>query len=258
MGVVAMISDFGLEDYYVGVMKAVMLSINENLKFIDITHEIPPFGVIPAQFILKISYKYFPPKTVFLTVVDPGVGSERRAMVLKTENYYFVGPDNGVFTYFMDEKAQAFELPIPQNASRTFHGRDVFAPAAAKLASGVKPEDLGKPFDDPVKVEIPVPEPIGLEGEALKAMVLYIDRFGNLITNVPAEMVMDKDIRVEINGIEVSGLKSSYSEVDRKEPLALIGSSNYLEISVREGNAQEFFGAEMFTPVIVKFPKSLE
>ncbi len=246
---VAILTDFGLRDHYVGVMKGVMLKIDPEIRFVDISHEVPSHSIVAAQFLLSVSYRWFPEGTVFLAVVDPGVGSERRAMILKSGGYLFVGPDNGLFTPFYDGDWKAYEIPIPKDASNTFHGRDVFAPAAARLAKGEKPEEIGTLFSDPVKVEIP--SPVRIDGK-ISGKVIYVDKFGNVVTNVPSDWVEgSRDAAILIKGREISGLRRAYAEVDVGEFLIIPGSSGYLEVSIREGNAALALGVNIMDDVTV-------
>ncbi len=249
--IIAILTDFGLRDHYVGVMKGVMLGINPEVTFVDISHEVPSHSITAVQFLLKASVRYFPHGTIFLVVVDPGVGSDRRAMILKTRNYLFVAPDNGVLTPFFKGDWEAYELPIPSSASNTFHGRDVFAPAASKLSLGTHPSQLGKRFYDPIisKFAEPVRTDEGIRGE-----IIYIDKFGNLVTNIPSELVNNVPaLRIRLKNATIHGLKRSYMDVGRGEPLALVGSSEFLEISVREGSAAEYLNAHVGDEVEVVF-----
>ena len=248
--IVAILTDFGTQDHYVGVMKGVMLGINPEITLVDISHDVPSHSVIAAQFLLEVSHRYFPRGTVFLVVVDPGVGSSRRAMVLKTEDYLFVGPDNGIFTPFYRGEWEAFELPVPETASNTFHGRDVFAPAAARLTLKTPPSRLGKPFDDPITVEMPSPV---VTPEGVRGQIIYIDKFGNLITNIEAGLIRSaKQVEITVKGRKIRGIVRAYADVPEGELLAIIGSSERLEISVREGSAREALGAKIFDEVEVR------
>jgi hypothetical protein len=244
---VAIITDFGTRDPYVAQMKGVILGGSLSIQIVDITHEIPPHNVRVASFFLKTTEPYFPKNTCFLAVVDPGVGTERRAIVLKWRDRVFVGPDNGIFTPFFFGDFKAYELGVPSWAARTFHGRDVFAWSVRKMLEGIELEELGKPFNDPVRISLPEPE---VSRGEIRGEVLFSDHFGNLITNIPKAMLEGKRVKVEIKG-EKLDLKNTYREVKIGEPLALIGSFNTLEIAVREGSAARHLKAGEGTPVRV-------
>ncbi|QJA06697.1 SAM-dependent chlorinase/fluorinase [Thermosulfurimonas marina] len=245
-GPVVLLTDFGLADHYVGVMKGVILSRVPEAVLVDLTHEIPPQDVRTAAYELWVSYRYFPQGSLFVCVVDPGVGTERRALLLETEGYLFLGPDNGLFTpLFLSHRhfklyaleVERFLLPEP---SRTFHGRDLFAPAAAALLSGLPPEECGSRVSDPVLLLWPRPEP---RPGGLKVPVLRVDRFGNLITAATREHLPERGFRVLVAGREIP-FAGTYAEVPEGHPLALWGSDGFLEIAVNRGSAAEVFGPE--------------
>lgn len=244
--IVAIITDFGVEDPYVGIMKGVILSLDPEIQIVDVNNGITPYDIREGAFNLMVSYSYFPKGTVFLVVVDPGVGGERKAIIVKSLERLFVGPDNGVLTPVITEDAEIYELEIPKWASRTFHGRDVFAPAAARLASGVHPARIGKPISKVVKLRWPEPK---IEKNLIYGEILLVDRFGNLITNVKSEYIKGHSVRVEIGRRIIEGLKSHYSEVNKGELLLIIGSAGFLEISAREDNASRILGVGAETPV---------
>ncbi|MEP7294036.1 MAG: SAM-dependent chlorinase/fluorinase, partial [Chloroflexota bacterium] len=184
---IALLTDFGTTDTYVGVMKGVMLGIAPDIQLVDLTHAIQPQNIRQAAFLLLNSYRFFPPETVFLVVVDPGVGSSRRALAVRAGQYTFVAPDNGVLSYVLDElsECQTVELTNPDyqlsGASNTFHGRDIFAPAAAHLAAGVPLDTLGAPVDPPVIL----PDPsLVVAGKHVIGEVLHIDHFGSAVTSI--------------------------------------------------------------------------
>lgn len=245
-GVITLITDFGTRDGYAGVIKGVTLKINPQVRLVDITHEVSPQDIFEAGFILKNSYRYFPDKSIHLVVVDPGVGSKRRAILLEAGDHFFIGPDNGVFTFIYESERvkriveltnKKYFLP---HISNTFHGRDIFAPAAAYLSKGTPLEDLGEICDDAVRIDIPKPE---TERGIIKGVVLHVDRFGNLMSNIPevlfGELVGKGRYEISIGGEVLEDIKGSYSEVKEGRALAVFGSSGYLEISVRSQNAQE-------------------
>lgn len=234
MRILTLLTDFGYKDPYVGIMKGVVLS-RVDAHLIDITHEIPHGDIRRAAFFLKFYPFYFPEGSVHLVVVDPTVGSERRGIVSFYKGRYFVGPDNGVLSPVLGE---VFKIKREASSS-TFHGRDIFAPVSAELLSGVSVQEIGERIDDPVRIEFPEPE-IGRE---ISGEVILIDRFGNLISNIP-EDVIDEGMVVEYRGEKIP-VKRAYSDVNKEKPLALINSYGLLEISINQGSAQERFKARV-------------
>lgn len=264
--VVTLTTDFGLADGYVGVMKGVILGIAPEIHLVDLSHQIAPHSVRQAAFALWAGYGFFPRGTVHLVVVDPGVGGSRRAVALRTATACFVGPDNGVFSYVMACEAleAAVELTEPRyhlkNVGHTFHGRDVFAPAAAHLAAGVPLTRLGSPIADLLTLPRPHLQ-VGAGGIA--GEVLHADRFGNLITSIGRlEWIDDSisfkpvpwtaggqslqfnatEVTIQLGKRELAGIRPSYAEVGSGQVLATIGGSGQLEIAVREGNAARALG----------------
>nr|WP_139253620.1 SAM-dependent chlorinase/fluorinase [Hydrococcus rivularis] len=241
--IIALLSDFGLQDVYVGVMKGAIAQINPQLKVIDLTHQIPPQNIAAGRFCLMNAFSYFPPETVFVAVVDPGVGSQRRGVAVQFAGGYLVGPDNGLFSgvLSLSPAIAAVELtnsdywlsPYP---SSTFHGRDIFAPVGAHLASGVPLEKLGSPIDPTSLVELPLGFYKMTENSIIGA-IQYIDIFGNLITNIPATAVEDKRWSIAIaNSIVPCG--RTYSDVKVGEIITLVGSHGWVEIAVNGGSAK--------------------
>ncbi len=247
--IITLTSDFGARDAFVASLKGVILKINPSAQMIDVSHEIAPQDVWEAAFTLKSAYNYFPKGTVHLAVVDPGVGSVRRPIIVVTESYYFVGPDNGLFTLIYQEAervrvhhitATHYFLPNP---SQTFHGRDVFAPVAAWLSKGIPSGNFGEEITDYLKLNVPSPKvsPTSIEGH-----VVHIDRFGNMITNISLKSVqallgeeMDiSSLGVTVVGREIKGLKKFYAESAPGEASALINSSGFVEIFVFKQNAR--------------------
>ncbi len=246
VGIISLTTDFGFKDPYVGVMKGVILSIDPGAVIVDITHGISPQNILEGAFSLLQSYPYFPEGTIHVAVVDPGVGGKRRAIVIETERYAFVGPDNGVFTWVLEREDVRRVIHITrreyllEKVSRTFHGRDVFAPVAAHLSRGVDPGRLGRPVDDPCRV--PIPRPLK-EGGRILGEVIYIDGFGNCITNIEEGMIGKvKRPLVRIKEMVIEGLSGAYEEGREGLPLALIGSASFLEIGVYRGSASDLFG----------------
>jgi len=266
--IIALLTDFGLSDNYVGVMKGLMFGICPAARLVDISHGIPAGDIPSGAFLLERSIDYFPEGTVFLVVVDPGVGSARRPVALKTGGKLYVGPDNGVFSRVLERSArvvgpvQMVELASSKyrlsRVSNTFHGRDVFAPAAAHLAAGIPIEELGPPLSDPVRLPPPV---FRKTAEGIESEIVYVDRFGNLVTAIPGSAVagpgeqLDANVRVTVGGKEVGVLAGSYAAVAWGEPVCVVGGFGFLEISVNGGSAAEFFGAHTGSPVML-FTKS--
>lgn len=251
VAVVTLTTDFGLRDSYVAEMKGAILGIARDVQLVDITHDVAAHDVTEAALALEAAVPYFPPGTIHVAVVDPGVGTARRGVVLESRGHRFVGPDNGLFTPFVTDGARAFELRAPQyrlpDVSRTFHGRDVFGPAAGHLARGVPVEAFGPPITDPVTLRWPVPSAVGggLVGE-----VVHVDRFGNLVTSIPASAVSGQGgsftVRVAAQWLP---MVETYADLPRGQAGALVGSRSRLEVAVREGSAARLLGARRGTAV---------
>ena len=235
-GIITLTTDFGLDDAYVGVVKGVIIGIFQNATIIDISHNIEPQNIQQASFILRSSVHFFPKGTVHLAVVDPGVGTSRRQILVQTKDYFLVGPDNGIFSDFIKNNAIVFHLNRPEfflkQISQTFHARDVFAPVAAYLAKGISPEKMGTRINDPKLLSLPAPN---YESNKILGQVIHIDRFGNLITNISQEQVPENAV-VRILGKEIQGLAKSYDS-QKGTLVAIIGSSGFLEISLASDNA---------------------
>lgn len=254
--IITLTSDFGLTDAYTAAMKGVILGINPNVHLVDISHTIDAQDISAAAFILSTVYRYFPQNTIHLVVVDPGVGTERRGIVLKTPDAYFIAPDNGVLTYIIqDYQCEKGRLGAGLEAihltndkywlapvSNTFHGRDVFAPVAAYLSLGIPFSELGNSID--TISTLPVYKPhIGTS--SISGNIVHIDRFGNLISNIEKDLItgISTDLTVNIGNREIKGLSRNYSE--GQGLLALIGSTGRLEIALREGSAVQFLGVHI-------------
>ena len=252
--IITLTTDFGLKDHYVGAMKGVMLSVNENAALVDITHMIGSHDVGAASFVVGVSYRCFPEGTVHLVVVDPGVGSERRPLALRADGHFFVGPDNGVFSSVLRSGGEVHVHEITNRryfrgeVSSTFHGRDVFSPVAAHVSLGVSLSELGPEADDP---EILPAQVCAVEGERIRGTVVYADKFGNLVTNIPTEALRNgREARVNVGGKTIRGVSEFYSSAARGEILAVGGSSGYIEISVNRGSALAVFGTEPLEVVV--------
>lgn len=238
--IIALLTDFGTKDFFVGAMRGVILSINETANIVDITHEIEPQNVRSASFTLRACYENFPAKTVFVAVVDPGVGSLRRAILVETADYFFVAPDNGLlsFVFEANENCRVFELTenkfFAENVSRTFHGRDIFAPVAAHLTNGVAPDEFGREIKDFVRLDQNAP--CRISAETVEAEIVHIDRFGNLITNLRASD-LPENFAVTIDSHHIEKLYDYFAEAERDEIFMIFGSAGFLEIVARDNSA---------------------
>jgi len=241
-GPIVLLSDFGHHDPYVGVMKGVILSFCPKAAIVDLGHELPPQDVTAAAFTLRVSAPYFPKGSLFVCVVDPGVGSQRRILWARTARHQFLAPDNGLLSWVQEpfievRSVENRRLWLPQ-VSATFHGRDIFAPVAGRLGAGLKPRELGPQAADFQR--LPFPEP-SLDRRGVRGSILMIDRFGNAITNLrPEHLAFASSVACKGRCLP---LRRHYAEAKTKEPLALIGSSGYLELSIRNGDFSRAFQA---------------
>ncbi len=253
--VITLLTDFGTSDGYVAAMKGVILALCPPAVIVDVTHEVPAQDVLTGAFVLTTCYRYFPEGTIHVVVVDPGVGSARRAVLVEAAGFRFLAPDNGVLTLALRDSGfatpasgsvQPSALPLEvrgwvldnralwrPEVSRTFHGRDIFAPVAAHLALGMPPDRVGPGID--YLLALPLPRPRRSADGRLQGEVLHVDRFGNLITNIREEDLTGDAITVEIGERRIDGLSSSYAEGG--DLLAIVGSSGYLEIAMANGSA---------------------
>jgi S-adenosyl-L-methionine hydrolase (adenosine-forming) len=245
--VITLTTDFGAHDGYVAAMKGVILGIAPGVSLVDISHEVAPQDVAGAAYLLAGVYRFFPPATVHLIVVDPAVGTARRALAARAGEHLFVAPDNGVLTPVFDATLEVEVVSLSnagywrREVSHTFHGRDIFAPVAAHLASGVPLEALGTPVRDPVRLDLPAPRSFG---GTVEGTVVWVDHFGNLVSNIPADvLVPGETYRVTVGRLMVTGLFTTYAQVRAGQPLALVGSHGFIEVAVREGSAAEMAGA---------------
>jgi len=258
--IVALLTDFGQRDPFVGIMKGVMLSINPDLQLIDISHTITPQRIREAAIVLSITCQYFPSHTIFLVVVDPGVGGTRRPIVVETAEHVFVAPDNGVLGPALEQvevrhvihatETRYFRQPI----SRTFHGRDVFAPLAAWLSRGAQVHEMGTTINDLQRLELPRPR--GAAGGELAGEVIYQDRFGNLITNISEVWVTElwgpppwHGLEARIDAMVIRGLDSHYAQRSPRELGLIMNSWGLLEIFAYAGSAARATGAVEGSPV---------
>jgi S-adenosylmethionine hydrolase len=245
--VITLLTDFGTADYFVGAVKGAILSVNPKAVIVDITHEIPPQDIEAGAFTLLAAYQTFPAGTIHMAVVDPGVGSERRPIVVSTNEQFFVGPDNGIFSYICDREsshrtfhitAKKYFRPSP---STTFHGRDIFAPIAAALSKGVKPEKLGREIDNEVR----------LEALDRVTRIIHIDRFGNCITNITRDQ-LKPGASLVIKGKTIRDFRNFYGEDSSSKPFAIWGSAGFLEISVNGASAAKTLHITRGDKVVIK------
>ena len=263
--IITLTTDFGYEDAYVGAMKGAILSINPAANIIDVSHAVGPQNILQGAFILNAAYRYFPKDTIHVAIVDPGVGSDREGVILKTPSATFVAPDNGILSYVIDDLFSIEGQPPDEQTqdltevvfkkgleaaaitdprfwrhpvSSTFHGRDIFAPVAGGLSLGISLYEFGEKVNS-LHI-VCVPKPLDSEG-SLIGKVLHIDHFGTLITNIKSNDLPGKDALVEVVGYCIQGISDYYAQ--KEGVLAVVGSSGYLEISLRDGSACDFLGA---------------
>jgi S-adenosylmethionine hydrolase len=257
--VITLTTDFGTSDAYVGVMKGVILGINPNVQVVDITHAVPPQDIHEAAFLIHSAYRYFPKGTIHVIVVDPGVGSDRQAIICQTDHAFFVCPDNGILSYLLPEiendEEQLWHVVAIQNrayylpeVSQTFHGRDIFAPVAAHLSLGVLIDDIGPPLQNLVQLSLP---PLTISNDKLTGGIIKIDSFGNAITNISESELIHlgnastrgtSNYEVTVGSTQLKRLNRIYAESEIGAPLAIIGSSGMLEIAVNGGSAAQVLG----------------
>ena len=270
MTIVALLTDFGMSDSYAGVMKGVILGIAPETVLIDISHDIPPQDIRAGAFVLKSASPYFPLGTIVVAIVDPGVGSERRIIAVRTSRALFIAPDNGVLSWALHGEDVQEIVSVTESrywlpkVSRTFHGRDIFAPVAAHLANGLPIDRLGRPIQDPI--HLPLPRPRLETGGVVHGEVIYIDRFGNLVTDIQLDpgdhritnlsgcerdVHLNSAIRVQIREHRINSIRDDYADGEPGEMLALVGSSGHLEVAVCNGNAALLLGGTVGMPVRV-------
>ena len=267
--IITLTTDFGSRDGYAAAIKGAILSVHRDVTIVDLSHEVPPQDVAHGAFLLGAVCPYFPPDGVHLAVVDPGVGAERLLVLLVTPHGSYLAPDNGLLTYVLMAHEDGGEAPgvqgeeIPDGCraysldrreywlhrvSDTFHGRDILAPVAAHLAAGVPPEDLGEPLDSLVRLAVPRPRAVGGQWEG---QVIYVDRFGNLVSNIRLETPTGWDgFEVGIGGALIRGLSRSYAGAEGL--LAIVGSSGYLEVAAKNGSAARQLAAGVGSKVVLR------
>ncbi len=259
--IITLTTDFGTQDAYVGALKGVLLGLCPGARIVDISHEIAPQDIMECAFVLREAAGYFPPGAIHLAVVDPGVGTDRKPVALRAGERFFTGPDNGIFPLVLDGAAPDACVQLDQRAywrndtpSQTFHGRDIFAPAAAHLASGVPIERLGSAIDQlaPMKWALPI-----MDDEGVQGWVVHIDRFGNCITNIAREMIEERragrPVKCFAGNAIIEGVQPAYAAAETGEPLLQYNSSCLLEVAVNAGNAAELLGIRKGNPVNILF-----
>ena len=260
--VVTFTTDFGLNDAFVGIMHGVVLNIHPDTRIVDISHAVQSYDLLDGAWTIAQAYRFFPPRTVHVVVVDPGVGSTRRPIIAETEDYVFVAPDNGVLSLVEAHEPKfsvrhiAAERYFLQPVSQTFHGRDIFAPVAGWLSNGVAPAEFGPEISDYVRLTLPAVERIA--ENSLRGVVLKVDKFGNLITNIserdaPALFAAAQPAASILICEMIVRMRHAYAEGEEGEIFALAGSSGYLEIAARQASAAEKLGAGVGTPVGIAF-----
>ena len=257
MAIITLLTDFGTTDEYVGVMKGVILSFNPSATIVDITHHIDPHNIIQAAYTLLAAYPYFPKGTVHVVVVDPGVGSDRSVIAMKKQGHIFLAPNNGVLTFLMQNDTD-YDLFLIENrayflktVSKTFQGRDIFAPVAAHLSMGLGLSKLGPPAEPQDQIRVPIPLPFVNADNNLIGAIIAIDHFGNLITNIDSTRLQQFCRRETENHLEICicnhkicGLTDNYANAAPQTALTIINSRDHLEIAVNGGNAATYFNAQ--------------
>jgi S-adenosyl-L-methionine hydrolase (adenosine-forming) len=258
--IITLTTDYGTNDHLVGTLKGVILKINPDVAIVDITHNVTPFDLLDGALAIGSAYSYFPPKTVHVVVVDPGVGTERRPLLVSAANQYFIAPDNGVLSMIYEREPEGLvvrnanaEHYYLQPVSKTFHGRDIFAPVAAWLTKGWQTSGMGDEIEDYKRFALPRPKET--DG-VVKGVILRADAFGNLITNLrqedlPESAAQDGAIKLQIGMQAVSKFVETFAQGNGAEPFAYLGSSGFVEIGVNKGNAARTLGLGRGTAVVL-------
>ena len=262
--IITLTTDFGYADGYVAVMKGVILGINPDARLVDITHSVRPQDISSTAFVIGNVYRSFPEGTIHLVVIDPGVGTRRKPLILKTPFAYFIAPDNGVLSYIINDYADRSQHIINiaslveavvisntaysrQPVSNTFHGRDIFAPVAAHLSLGIPLSKFGRPLTSINIIELP--RPCRMADGSLTGEIIHIDNFGNLISCIREKDISGREVKITVGGKTISGLSTTYA--GSRKLIALFGSSGYLEIAFRDGNAAEYLKATVGNQVVI-------
>jgi S-adenosylmethionine hydrolase len=257
--IITLTTDYGTDDHLVGTLKGVILKINPEVTIVDITHHVTPFDLLDGALAIGAAYSYFPPKTIHVVIVDPGVGTERRPLLVSGQNHYFVAPDNGVLSLVYEREPNVVvrhanaEHYFLQPLSKTFHGRDIFAPVAAWLSKGWQTPSMGDEIHDYKKMALPRPK-AGAAGT--KGLVLKVDPFGNLVTNFRAEDLPSHaqnggGLKMQVGTHAVSRLVDTFARGKAGEPIAYLGASGYLEIAINKGNASRTLSVGRGAPVLL-------
>ena len=258
--IITLTTDYGINDHLVGVMKGVILSINPDVNIVDITHGVLPHDILDGALTIGQAYRHFPPKTIHVVVVDPGVGTQRRPLLVSSDQHYFVAPDNGVLSSVYDQTEALYAWHIisehyfRQPVSKTFHGRDIFAPVASWLSKSWQTSAFGEPVTDFVRFAIPKPK---ASGNTIKGIVLRVDQFGNLITNfkqddVPALAAGNGKCTIKAGNASITKVVGTFAEGANGEAVGVIGSSGYLEICVNKTSAARALGVGRGAEVTVE------
>jgi S-adenosyl-L-methionine hydrolase (adenosine-forming) len=264
--IITLTTDYSTNDHLVGTLKGVILKINPEVTIVDITHSVAPFDLLDGALAIGSAYAYFPPRTIHVVVVDPGVGTDRRPLLVTAGNQYFIAPDNGVLSVVYEREEDVVvrhanaEHYYLQPLSKTFHGRDVFAPVAAWLSKGWQPASMGEDIADFKRFALPRPK--AAEG-SLKGIVMRVDTFGNLVTNFRAEDLPETPaengaatINLQIGNQQISRLVSTFAQGNAGEPIAYVGSSGYVEVAINKGNASRTLAVGRGAPVILEDQKA--
>ncbi len=258
--IVTLTTDYGTNDHLVGVLKGVILNILPNATLVDINHHVTPFDILDGALAIGSAYRYFPPRTIHLVVVDPGVGTQRRPILVSGDQHYFVAPDNGVLSMVYEHESNIVVRHITAGhyflspISNTFHGRDIFAPVAAWLGKSMQTEPFGEEITDYVRFSIPRAKP---DGAGLKGVVLRVDVFGNLMTNftaddLPQANITEGKVKLKIGGKPVEKLAQTFAQGAAGEAIAILGSNGFLEIAVNKGHAARTLGVNRGAEVILE------
>lgn len=256
---ITLTTDFGNGSHYVAAAKGVILTLNPDARIVDLSHDIPAQDLRQAAFFLVSTLPYFPPETLHVVVIDPGVGSQREILYVELANLRLLVPDNGCWTWLLEEerrRPRVIRLTEKRfwrsRVSSTFHGRDIFAPVAANLSLGLDPRELGPIVSEWVRLARPAPR---YDAKGIAGEVLYVDRFGNLITNIPGEALTldDRPKRIRVDGIEVPRVVRAYSDAEPGTLIALVSSTEWLEVAVNQGDAARQLDASIGTPVTMEW-----
>ncbi len=252
MKTIALLTDFGMKDGFVGSMKGVILSINPYVNIVDISHDVDSFDILEGSLILYASYKYFPKGTIFVSVVDPGVGTNRKPIVIKTKDYIFISPDNGILTLALeDQKIEKIleiknEKYILKTDTNTFHGRDIFSPVAAYISKGIDLSDIGPELEDFIKLDFPT---IYKENDFYIAKIIKFDKFGNAITNIKN---LPENFEIEYKNFTINKISKNFLEGDNDKPNLIKGSFGFYELFVPKGSFKDKFNAKEMGNIILK------